>query len=986
MSNDDHVQVLGKYVLKKILGKGAMGTVWLSSHPRLNLPVAVKILDRSLALESTEYIQSFIEEGRTAAIINHPNIVRIYDADHDHGEHFLVMEYVDGCNIRQKAKQAGGSLPVQEVLELAIKMTEALKEAQSVGIVHRDIKPENIMMTSEGKLKLADLGIAKRATGVQEEKGYAIGTPHYIPPEQALDARDADHRSDMYSLGATMYHLLTGQVPFDDTCSKTIMMKQVQEPLVHPKNIKPDLPDNICAVICRMMEKNPAERYQDFDTLLDDLNKIKYTNADVGALHATIIYDSLARTKVTKPSKKSGTKKASKKLTHSKSKGTSSLSKTHKNFIIALCLSISVLAMILYYSLSRSSELGPAIAGVNKGKIKKQQLAETRPVKINGDSLNTSSQKPLKTTSILNEALIFQADFNDTNGKIIHDKISNKKGLIQNNPKFVDVPHVTGKAIDFDGVYDFIYFKNFIPVSGNKARSVSLWLLPHKLQGKQTIVFYGQIAAGKCFKLYLENDELRFGINYQFISSDYTMSANTWTHIALTIPSGTTNINKSAKIYINGVLQKLKQSGTGTVFDTGSFVGLHIAKHPDHSRFLYDGLMDELLIYKKDLSLGEIQDLYQRGAKRMPSLLDDKSKSPVNISKKTVPTLKELPSTSPFKDWPTQITVSKGKHKNAHGIYQIDRKNLFNDLPVYISANGYYIYRRKLNWARTRKGWVLEKGAPILDKWKGLSWLNNGEYPWDGEWKHAWRVEKGAIALTSLAKTNLTNEAFDTKITDRKIAEYIFTKKGKPAMTIALANKEISISSLQEIPDQAFKIVLIDYLVKPSSSFTNDDLKTLSLCTDLRFLRFWGCNTRAVTDVGVQHLIKLKKLEYIYLRGAPLTDLSAKHFSSIKSLRELNFGGKKVTDKGLSYVCSNKNLIDICLEDTVLTDSGLKALTTLNKLQGLHLGGVKSVTDKGLIHLSQIKNMKSLHLNGTSVTDTGIAKLKVALPKCKIFK
>ena len=122
------------------------------------------------------------------------------------------------------------------------------------------------------------------------------------------------------------------------------------------------------------------------------------------------------------------------------------------------------------------------------------------------------------------------------------------------------------------------------------------------------------------------------------------MPANKWTHIALTIASGTTNINKSAKIYINGVLQKLKQNGTGVVFDTGSFVGLHIAKHPDHSRFLYDGLMDELLIHKKDVSLAEIQKLYQSGAKRMPSLLDDKSKSPVNISKKTVPTPKELPS------------------------------------------------------------------------------------------------------------------------------------------------------------------------------------------------------------------------------------------------------------------------------------------------------------------------------------------------------
>ena len=270
------IQQVGKYVLKSELGKGAMGSVWLSEHPGLAIPVAVKILDPELAAEDPDYRDRFIKEGKLAASINHQNVVRIIDAGNDGPIHYLVMELIDGADAKQLVEHRG-ALPVEEVLELAICTAEALKEAHSKGIVHRDIKPDNILVTSDGKVKVADLGIAKQINDDYGTTmaGTTIGTPYYIAPEQAMDSSTVDRRCDIYALGGTLYHLLTGTLPFTGPSAMAILMKHTQEELQHPKERKPDLPDSICQVVCNMMEKHPDDRYQDCSELLKDLKAIK---------------------------------------------------------------------------------------------------------------------------------------------------------------------------------------------------------------------------------------------------------------------------------------------------------------------------------------------------------------------------------------------------------------------------------------------------------------------------------------------------------------------------------------------------------------------------------------------------------------------------------------------------------------------------------------------------------------------------------------
>ena len=289
MGESIKVKKLGKYILKEKLGEGSMGSVWLSYHTGLSIPVAIKLLNMDLAEEDPDFLNRFMQEGRLAGQLNHKNIVRIYDAGIEGKNAYIVMEFIEGCDTLELL-ESRGALPPDEVLALAISVTEALAEAHSLGIIHRDIKPDNILATNEGRIKLADLGLAKHVDDNfgSTIAGTALGTPYYIAPEQALDALKADQRSDIYSLGATLYHLLTGFLPFEGDNIMGVMLRHTNEPLVPPQEKKPGLPENFCSVICKMMEKKPNKRYQSCAELLDDLNKLKYGQEDLSTSEAEL--------------------------------------------------------------------------------------------------------------------------------------------------------------------------------------------------------------------------------------------------------------------------------------------------------------------------------------------------------------------------------------------------------------------------------------------------------------------------------------------------------------------------------------------------------------------------------------------------------------------------------------------------------------------------------------------------------------------------
>ena len=235
-----------------------------------------------LAAEDPDFLNRFMKEGQLAGQLNHKNIVRIYDAGMEGNRAFIAMEFIEGCDTLELLENRG-ALPAEEVLALAIGIAEALQEAHSLGIVHRDIKPDNILATNEGRIKLADLGLAKQVNDDfgSTMAGTALGTPYYISPEQALDAMKADARSDIYSLGATLYHLLSGFLPYEGDNVMGVMLRHANEELIPPIEKNPNIPKSFSRVICKMMEKHPDNRYQSCTELLDDLFKMKYGNENV---------------------------------------------------------------------------------------------------------------------------------------------------------------------------------------------------------------------------------------------------------------------------------------------------------------------------------------------------------------------------------------------------------------------------------------------------------------------------------------------------------------------------------------------------------------------------------------------------------------------------------------------------------------------------------------------------------------------------------
>ena len=268
-------QQIPGYRIEARLGAGAMATVFKARQLSLDRTVAIKVLPKRFS-ENPEYVERFYKEGKAAAKLNHPNIVQAIDVGEAGGYHYFVMEYVEGHTLHDELA-AGKIFSEQEAVGIILQIARALAHAHERGLIHRDVKPKNIMITADGVAKLADMGLARMASDTRAaaaEAGKAYGTPYYIAPEQIRGERDIDFRADIYSLGATLYHLVTGRVPFEGDTPAAVMHKHLQEPLVPPDHINPSLSVGLGEVVEVMMAKDRNLRYASTRDLILDLEAI----------------------------------------------------------------------------------------------------------------------------------------------------------------------------------------------------------------------------------------------------------------------------------------------------------------------------------------------------------------------------------------------------------------------------------------------------------------------------------------------------------------------------------------------------------------------------------------------------------------------------------------------------------------------------------------------------------------------------------------
>ncbi|MEW6240584.1 MAG: serine/threonine-protein kinase [Chloroflexota bacterium] len=253
-----------RYVIEELLGQGGMSAVYKATDPNLKRVVAIKMIHTHLS-NDPDFVKRFEEEATAVAQLRHPNIIQVYDFNRDDDVYYMVLEFVPGETLQDHLKrlnQGGRRLSVTSAMEYIANACDAVDYAHQRGMIHRDIKPANLMLNTLGQVILMDFGIAKIVGGQRHTAtGAVVGTAMYMSPEQ-IKGEQPDRRTDIYSLGVTLFELVSGQPPFDADSAMTLMMMHVNDPVPDPRKLNPDVPDDLVAVINKALAKDPNERYQ----------------------------------------------------------------------------------------------------------------------------------------------------------------------------------------------------------------------------------------------------------------------------------------------------------------------------------------------------------------------------------------------------------------------------------------------------------------------------------------------------------------------------------------------------------------------------------------------------------------------------------------------------------------------------------------------------------------------------------------------------
>ena len=265
----------GRYLIQSLVGVGGMANVYRGVDEKTGNAIAVKVLKEEF-LDNEELVRRFKNESKAISILDHPNIVKVYDVSVTDRLQYIVMEYVDGITLKEYLKQRGGALTWKETVHFATQVLRALQHAHSKGIIHRDVKPQNIMLLADGSIKMMDFGIARfsRAQS-QTVSDKAIGSVHYISPEQAKGDK-TDARTDIYSVGVMLYEMLSGKLPFDGDGAVSIAIMQISDKAKPLSQVAPNVPQGLCQITEKAMEKEPEKRYQSAREMLEAIEEFKH--------------------------------------------------------------------------------------------------------------------------------------------------------------------------------------------------------------------------------------------------------------------------------------------------------------------------------------------------------------------------------------------------------------------------------------------------------------------------------------------------------------------------------------------------------------------------------------------------------------------------------------------------------------------------------------------------------------------------------------
>lgn len=386
---------IGNFLLEKMLGRGGMGEVWLAYQESMDRHVAIKLLSPAF-VQDENFVKRFLKEAKLSGKMEHPNIITAHDAGIENGIYYLAMSFVDGEDLSDVIRR-DRYMQEKPALEVGKKIAEALKYAwDNYKILHRDIKPSNIMLDANGSPKLMDMGISK---AINEEAsmtmtGAIVGTPHYISPEQARGESDMDFRADIYSLGATLYNILTGDVPFKSMTTLGVLSKLISEPLPPPKVMNPQLTDGCAMLIEIMMAKDRNQRQASWQEVIDDIEAV----LDGGIPHTQLPEDAREHYQNV-----TGMYMAQKR----KAEASPMMSKHVLIALVASILVVSVAVVALAIAIkNKNKKKPPTITTVNTGTepiktppANNQTTIEQTPEANSGNDTPVAKQDPVKPTN-----------------------------------------------------------------------------------------------------------------------------------------------------------------------------------------------------------------------------------------------------------------------------------------------------------------------------------------------------------------------------------------------------------------------------------------------------------------------------------------------------------------------------------------------------------------------------------------------------------
>lgn len=281
------VNQLGEFKLVKKLGQGGMGEVFLATQTALDRKVAIKVLAKQFA-KKPDFVKRFYREARSMAKLDHPHIVRCYSVGESVGVHYVAIEFIDGLSM-QKWMDKLGQLAVGDALHCVIVAAEALQHAHDLGIIHRDVKPDNMLVTSGGVLKVADMGLAKAMDEdvSMTQSGTGMGTPLYMAPEQARNAKHVDLRTDIYALGTTLYYFLTGKLPFSGENTLELIVAKEKGQFTPARRLNSEIPERLDLMIDKMIAKDPKYRYASCTEVIKDLESLGLDNPSLSFIGET---------------------------------------------------------------------------------------------------------------------------------------------------------------------------------------------------------------------------------------------------------------------------------------------------------------------------------------------------------------------------------------------------------------------------------------------------------------------------------------------------------------------------------------------------------------------------------------------------------------------------------------------------------------------------------------------------------------------------